>query len=42
MYGIPGTARHGPPADDHDGQAPASSGFTAARGGHYRWYEPEG
>ncbi|MYZ35148.1 MULTISPECIES: hypothetical protein [unclassified Streptomyces] len=40
-YGIPGTARHAHPADDHDGRAPVGPGFTAAHGGHYRWYEPE-
>ncbi|MFI9040898.1 hypothetical protein [Streptomyces sp. NPDC053726] len=43
VYGIPGTSRHAPsPADDNEGmQPPADGSFIAARGGHYRWYEPQ-
>lgn len=42
VFGIPSTALHAPSVDAEDNgtQAPADGGFTAARGGQYRWYDP--
>jgi len=43
IYGIPGTSHQAPSsAHDYDVVPPPVDGsFIAARGGHYRWYEPK-
>ncbi|WP_069626218.1 hypothetical protein [Streptomyces niveus] len=43
VFGIPGTSQRAPSVDTEadDTQAPVDGGFTAARGGQYRWYDPE-
>ncbi|GGP80232.1 hypothetical protein [Streptomyces melanogenes] len=42
VYGIPSTAQHSPSAGaDWVHDVPAETVFRAARGGMYRWYEPD-
>lgn len=42
VYGIPSTAQRSPSADtDWVHEVPTEAAFRAARGGMYRWYEPD-
>ncbi|MCC9707327.1 hypothetical protein E4N62_19810 [Streptomyces sp. MNU76] len=42
VYGIPSTAQRSPSADaDWVHEVPTEASFRAARGGMYRWYEPD-
>lgn len=44
VFGMPDTSPYAPSVDaevDGPQEAPVDGGFTAARGGQYRWYDPE-